>query len=406
MTERILVLAVDIDNDLYRKTKISGPVIGRKNNLSAAAKLTLADPMDADGNVMFEAVKKYDDLKKEGYQVSVATVTGSEKEGYSADLELVRQIEKVLGALKADSCVLVTDGASDERIIPLLKARIKINSVDFVSVKQAAQFERTYFTLLEKLKEPHYARIVFGIPAVLLLLFSLSYYLKIGFALPLSLIGVYLLLYAFGLWDVLTSSFKDLGFSIDRVSFIFYMASILFTIIALVVSYGSYMSMLNVTKDYLTLYAYAVESFLEIFSISMFSYFIGKLIDFNATHARFKSIELGGYMGYIIITTALVFLVSAWFTAQIYFWELLLYSTITILLGYGLYRFSRFLKKKAIKRTKMINKNVVTTIGSLIGKIVDVNPDFGFIKIKTEYGTVIKYDIDRITDVSDRVIVR
>ena len=60
MPERLLVLAVDIDNDLYRKTRITGPVVGRDDNLKAAAALVLADPQDTDGNTMFEAVKKYD----------------------------------------------------------------------------------------------------------------------------------------------------------------------------------------------------------------------------------------------------------------------------------------------------------------------------------------------------------
>jgi hypothetical protein len=41
-------------------------------------------------------------------------------------------------------------------------------------MKQAEDIENTYFTVLEKLKEPHYARIVFGIPAILLLLFAIA----------------------------------------------------------------------------------------------------------------------------------------------------------------------------------------------------------------------------------------
>jgi putative membrane protein len=175
MADRILVLAVDIDNDLYRKTKITGPVIGRNDNLKAAAKLALADPEDSDANAMFEAVKKYDELRAKGYSVNVATVTGADKEGYVADIELVRQLELVLERLKSDTCVLVTDGSSDARVLPLLKNRIKVNSVDIVRVKQAPGIETAYFTILEKLKEPHYARIVFGIPAMLLLLFALSY---------------------------------------------------------------------------------------------------------------------------------------------------------------------------------------------------------------------------------------
>ncbi|MCL5100712.1 MAG: DUF373 family protein, partial [Candidatus Marsarchaeota archaeon] len=105
--ERILVLAVDIDNDLYRKTNISGPLIGRVQNLNGASQLALADPQDTDANTMFEAVKIYDELKKDGYTVNVATITGSEKEGYDADREIARQLELVLESTKSDGCVFV-----------------------------------------------------------------------------------------------------------------------------------------------------------------------------------------------------------------------------------------------------------------------------------------------------------
>ena len=137
MPERLLVLAVDIDNDLFRKTKITGPVIGKNENIKAATKLALADPQETDANTMFEAVRKYDELKKAGYSVSIATVTGAEHEGYVADAELSRQIDLVLDRFKVDACVLVTDGASDNRVLPILKTRVKVNSVDMVRMKQA-----------------------------------------------------------------------------------------------------------------------------------------------------------------------------------------------------------------------------------------------------------------------------
>jgi Predicted membrane protein len=167
--ERILVLAIDVDNDLYRKTKISGPLIGKVQNLNGATQLALADPEETDANTMFEAVKIYDELKEKGYIVNVATVTGTETEGYDSDREVARQIDLILERNHSDVCILVTDGASDNRVIPIIQSRIKINSVKYVRMKQSEAFESAYFTVLEKLKEPHYARIVFGIPAVLIL---------------------------------------------------------------------------------------------------------------------------------------------------------------------------------------------------------------------------------------------
>ncbi len=406
MAERILVLAVDIDNDLYRKTKVTGPVVGRKENIDAATKLILADPKDSDGNTMFEAVKRYDELKKDGYVVGVATITGAEKEGYAADAELARQIELVLDEFKADSCLLVTDGESDNRVLPILKTRVKVNSVDFVHINQAPQFEKAYFTILEKLKEPHYARIVFGIPAALLLLFSISLYFGLGLYLPIALVGVYLILYGFGMWEALVRSFKGLGFSIDRVSFIFYIASILFFIIALVISYGSYYGAAVKTANQLVLFSFAAEGFLMIFPVSLLLYFVGRIIDLGKKRLKYRAINQGTYIGYGIISLALLYILSAWFAAQIYFWEFLLLSAVSIASGYAISEFSNFLKKRAIKNSRMKNKKVINEIGAYIGRVEDVDLARSSILVKTHYGSTLRFDIDRVTNITDRVMIR
>ncbi|MCL5092057.1 MAG: DUF373 family protein [Candidatus Marsarchaeota archaeon] len=406
MTERVLVLAVDIDNDLYRKTRITGPVIGRSANLKAATKLVFADPQDSDGNTMFEAVRKYDELKKMDYAVGIATITGAEKEGYVADAELSRQLDRVLDTFKADSCVLVTDGASDNRVLPILKTRIKVNSVDILRMKQAEEFENTYFTILEKLKEPHYARIVFGIPAILLLLFAISYYLNFGWQLPVAIIGIYLIIKGFGLEDALMSSFQGFGFSVRRASFVLYISSMLFFVISIILGYGYYAHTLATTSNPITLAAAAIEGFLLIFPISLVLYFIGRIMDLENRHMRFRAISQGSYVGYIIIGLALLYTAAAWFIGQLYFWEFLVLSAAAIMLGYLVSYISLVLKKRAISKADLKDKNVINDIGAYIGKITNVDTKSGVMMIKTDYGRVIKFDIDRITSVSDRVIVR
>ena len=406
MAERLLVLAVDADNDLYRKTRITGPVIGRNDNLKAASKLALADPEDTDSNTMFEAVRKYDELKSKGYSVNIVTVTGAEKEGYVADVELVRQIELVLERLKSDACILVTDGSSDARVLPLLKNRIKVNSVDIIRMKQAQGLETTYFTMLEKLKEPHYSRIVFGIPAILLILFAISYYFKFGWQLPVALIGIYLITKGFGLEDAFVSSFKGLGFSIERLSFIFYIGSIIFFIISLILAYGAYTIALASTRNLLIPGADATEGFLTLFPLSLVLYLVGRVIDLENKRMRYRAISQGMYVGYIVIAIALLYLAASWIIGQIYFWQFLVLSAAALASGYGLSLFSVFLRRRAIRRTKIKDKSVINDIGAYIGKITDVDSRKGLIFVKTDYGSVIKYDVDRITGISDRVIIK
>ncbi len=406
MSERILILSIDIDNDLYRKTGITGPVIGRTENLSAASKLALADPLDPDSNVMFESVKKYDDMKSKGYDTVVAAITGAEKEGYFADIEISRQIDKILDKYKIDSCILVSDGASDNRVIPLLKTRIKINSVDLVRIKTAEEFENTYFTILEKLKEPHYARIIFGIPALLLLLFALSYYFKFGWQLPIALIGIYLLIKGFGLEEGFVSSFRGLGFSIDRFSFIFYMSSIFFTIISIIIAYQNYFNNAKFNSNPITLISYAIEGFLLLFPIAIALYLIGRIIDLENKHLRYKAINNGIYIGYTIITIAILFLTVAWLIGQIFFWQYIVFDAIAIIIGYGISKLSSFLKQTAIKKSKIKGKYVLNDLGGYIGKITAFDSKRGIMLIKTDYNTIIKFDIDRIMSITDRVMVK
>jgi len=78
MTERILILCIDRDNDVGKKTGVETPIIGRDNNMSSATKLILRDPEEADANAMFEAIKICDSLKEasSSEEYEVATITG------------------------------------------------------------------------------------------------------------------------------------------------------------------------------------------------------------------------------------------------------------------------------------------------------------------------------------------
>ncbi len=404
--ERLLVLAVDIDNDLYRKTGISGPVIGRVQNLNAATQLSLADPEETDANTMFQAVKLYDELKKDGYLVNVATITGSETEGYAADREVARQLELVLEQYRADACIFVTDGASDNRVLPIIESRIKINSVKIVTMKQAEKFESTYFAILSKLKEPHYARIVFGIPALLLLLFAISYAVGTGWELPVALIGVYLIIKGFGLEDALLSSFRGFGFSIERMSFVFYLSSIIFFIASLFIAGGNYYSEASITNNELTIWAYTIEGFLILLPISLILYLIGRIIDVKGRRYLFRGLNYGTYIGSAIIFWVVVYAFVAWLIGQIFFGQFLIYTIVAIAIGILVSLSMGYMRRSALRKKKVKGKLVVNELGALIGKALDIDIKRGMLLINTSFGTQIAYKVDRIIEVSDKIIIR
>ena len=112
--ERFLVLCVDRDDDLGMKAGIKTPILGRKENINAAASLALRDPEEPDANAIFEAVRIYDNLKKgakeQQEEYEVATIAGSDLGGVGADRQLVAKLNEVLNGFSATDVILVTDG--------------------------------------------------------------------------------------------------------------------------------------------------------------------------------------------------------------------------------------------------------------------------------------------------------
>ncbi len=241
--DNLLVICVDRDNDLGKKAGVKGPVLGREKNLEAASKLALADPTESDANSIFAAVKKFDEVKKNIKTAQVVTITGHSKAGFQSDKELNRQIDEVLLKFKAEGFVLVTDGAEDDQIIPILQSRAKIVSKEVVIIKQAQQIESAFFTIKEAVKDPYIARIVFGIPAILLLAyFALG---TMSFQIIALVFGIYLLMKGFGIEEPLIDTFRrgTGNISVQRSSFPFYIGSVFIVAFGVITAYNLYLTM-------------------------------------------------------------------------------------------------------------------------------------------------------------------
>jgi putative membrane protein len=169
---KTLVLSVDRDNDLGEKTGLPGPVIGRDECLKAATELGIKDPEETDTNAIFKSVQLFDTLKKEGKDVEIAIVTGNKYLGEKADRTIADQLDMVLDKVKPQKAILVSDGVSDEAMMPILQSRVKIDHVH--------RFEFTKFKIL-KWEEKIYAilryinhdsiRIGIGVPVTLFMIF-------------------------------------------------------------------------------------------------------------------------------------------------------------------------------------------------------------------------------------------
>jgi uncharacterized membrane protein len=177
--EKVLVLCVDRDDDVGVKAGVATPIIGREENLGIASKLALSDPEESDANAIFGAVQVYDRLYSEEKieDCQVATIAGSEKGGMTADKRIRDQLIEVLEAFPAKDVVLVTDGFSDEEVIPIIQSQIPIMSIKRIVVRHSESIEESWALLSRYLRkavqDPYYARWIFGAPGLLLLVMGI-----------------------------------------------------------------------------------------------------------------------------------------------------------------------------------------------------------------------------------------
>lgn len=251
---RTLVICVDRDDDFGTKAGLNSPFIGREENLNAAVALGLKDPEDSDTNTLMAAIGRYDEMVKRGMDVEIATICGDVKVGYESDLALTTQLEYVLAKVKPDRAVLVSDGAEDEYIYPIISSRVKIDSVRKVYVKQAPTVESTYYVLVRMLNDDKFrkrilvplglALVVFGSFALLDPLYQLMSetsdvsFTNMGLAMIWLVVGAYLLAFAYKAGDRLKHISLEVGKAVRSGSALIPFAILAVLLLLLGILYG------------------------------------------------------------------------------------------------------------------------------------------------------------------------
>jgi putative membrane protein len=304
-----LVICIDRDDDIGRKTKKHGPIIGIKDNIEVAEALALVDPEDTDLNAIFGAVKIAKELNTE-----VVTLTGDFRVGLISDKEISNQLEEVLKALKPSSVILVSDGAEDEQVMPIVQSRVKIDSVQTIIVRQSKELEKAYFKIIhffrEISKHPDVARMLFGVPGIVLFL------LAVGGMQALSLItgvvAAYLVLKGFGLEEEFFN--KIMGFikslSSERVSTLIYLIGIV------MLFFGVLTFQSDLSNNSLTLYELVssvdkiavfilTSSSIDLIALALITGMVGRIID---EYAGKNYLRIRKYLMLVALVSLVVFI--------------------------------------------------------------------------------------------------
>ena len=137
-------------------------IVGRRRIVEAATALGVADPEDSDTNCLFAGAHLYDKelarAEQKGRQLEVAAVTGHRTMGLRGDRKLARELDEVLELSQADEVILVSDGAEDEQIMPILQSRVKVASVHRTIVRQAPRLEGIYYVLTRIMEDKKFAK--------------------------------------------------------------------------------------------------------------------------------------------------------------------------------------------------------------------------------------------------------
>jgi putative membrane protein len=277
---------VDRDDDIGYKAKVPSPVIGRDAVLAAATALALADPEDSDVNAIFQGIRIHDDLVRKGESTAIAVLAGNHTDMLEGDRKMAADLEQVIRLTGTTSCILVSDGAEDEFILPIIQSRIPVAGVRRVIVSQMPNLESSYYTIKKLIDDPKISRVFLvpiGLAMLLFAVATLMGYPEGATVIVLGVVGTYILFRVFGIDEIFGEGISSLKLSLEkgRFSFVTSVSAIVLAIIGVVL--GSAAVFENYTSEFsMGIFLYVISFLygsLGWFTASALIVAIGKVID-------------------------------------------------------------------------------------------------------------------------------
>lgn len=225
-----LVVSVDRGDDVHRKTGLETPIVGWDAVESLVTEVGVTDPEDSGVNCLLEALRVTRELRENGETAIVAAVSGVAETMVGSDRSVAAQFDALLAEYDPDGVIIVIDSAEDERLIPIIESRVRVDAVDRVVVRQAHDLESTYYLLKQFLADEELRGTVLIPIGVALLAFPIISMLAgtaVAIAVITATIGGFLLFKGLGVDDYLEdlpSQARDAFYS-GRVSIVIYVVA-------------------------------------------------------------------------------------------------------------------------------------------------------------------------------------
>ncbi|MFB6113535.1 MAG: DUF373 family protein, partial [Halodesulfurarchaeum sp.] len=168
---RTLVVVVDRAGDVPGKTGLATPIAGWEAIQSLVVDLGIADPEDSTVNCLLEGLNVTKGLRDEDEEAIVAVVSGGTEGVVGADQAIAREVDELMERYDPDASIVVIDSTEDERLLPIVESRLRVDSVDRVVVRQARDLESTYYFLKQFLADEELRTTVLVPIGIVLLVF-------------------------------------------------------------------------------------------------------------------------------------------------------------------------------------------------------------------------------------------
>nr|WP_244995494.1 DUF373 family protein [Halomicroarcula pellucida] len=143
-----MVVCIDRDSPVADEC----PVVGSDAVESMITETGIVDPEDSRINCLLEGLRVANDLEADGDDTVVAVVGGG-GDSVGTDRRIADQTEDLVAEYDPESAVVVVDSAEDERLVPIIESRVRVDAVDRVVVRQARDIESTYYLLKQFLAD-------------------------------------------------------------------------------------------------------------------------------------------------------------------------------------------------------------------------------------------------------------
>ena len=229
----VLVVCVDVSDGGNRDGSGEAQyIVGQEEIESLVYIVGLEDPENSQVNCLLEALKVTKELENAGEEVEVAIVSGRAGAMISdSSKSLARQLDLLIDEVKPDSAILVIGSIEEERLIPILESRIRIDAVDRVIVRQIHDLESRYYLAKRFLADDELrSTVLVPMGVVLTILPILSYLVDIRttFVVITTILGVFVLYKALDIDDhiaILPTRIRETLYS-GRVSVVTYVVAV------------------------------------------------------------------------------------------------------------------------------------------------------------------------------------